>query len=98
MNTKADKNISASISVDQDRIKIMRIATSMKNFIDNFFSKYTPAAMSAPIIKYSKTKIQIGGLLTIFSKQILRKVRKKKIVKSKNTTQHKKVMMGVELY
>lgn len=37
MNTNADKNIRASISVAQDRIKSMKIATSMKNFIVNLF-------------------------------------------------------------
>lgn len=41
---------------------------------------------------------QIGGSLTMVSKQIFMKDRKKNAVKSKNTIPHRNVRMGVELY
>jgi len=44
------------------------------------------------------TRIQMGGLLTIFSKHIFINVRKKNAVKSKNTIKHRRVIIGVELY
>lgn len=96
--TSPDRNITTGISIIHDNANNTVIPKLTPKLIVIRLRKYSSASRSSAMIKKSENRSHAGGLLTMVSKQIFMKDKKKKAVRSRKTIVQARVRKGVELY